>query len=327
MHTYIPRLSARDISDTITMDGEGGLRVNDLKYESLIRFIHYAEKDLGVKICVKDHIGFVSLDRELDMSLMENLIHGNPFCMYMKSDERVYIKCMHMQQGVIRRLERDDRPFCGVCHAGVKEYVCPIAYRGRMIGSVNAGVFACDEKYAYKYIERACRGMNLDADRAYSLYKTHICGRSVDEERLYVNLEMIAFSFSMVFARMSVHNEFDDIRPATVMSHSVIISDALEFLKQNYLEDISAPDVAANCHCSVSCLSHLFKSRVGMSLPLYLAKLRVDHARKQLISDRAPISVIADRSGFSDPNYFSRIFTQYVGLTPSLYRKRYMADD
>ena len=145
----------------------------------------------------------------------------------------------------------------------------------------------------------------------------------MDAQRLIVNLEMIANAFSLIFARVNVHGEYGPMRSSTVIAHNSIISDALEYLKQNYLEDLRAADVAAYCHCSLSCLSHLFKSRVGTSLPLYIAKLRVDFAREELVNSRAPISAVAEKAGFSDPNYFSRIFTQYVGFTPSQYRKRF----
>ena len=103
----------------------------------------------------------------------------------------------------------------------------------------------------------------------------------MDAQRLIVNLEMIANAFSLIFARVNVHGEYGPMRSSTVIAHNSIISDALEYLKQNYLEDLRAADVAAYCHCSLSCLSHLFKSRVGTSLPLYIAKLRVDFARRR----------------------------------------------
>lgn len=295
----------------------------DGKYDGLIRFIRFTEKDLNVKICIKDYVDFIFVDRELNMGLRDNLVHGNPFCMYMKSDGDVYLKCTSMGQGVMRRLERDPRAYCGVCHAGVKEYVCPIWSDGRLVGSVNAGVFATEKRYVRRYLERVCRKSHLEVERALELYETCISASRVDEERLFVNLEMIANAFSLIFARVNVHGEYVAMRPSTVIMHNSIISDALEYLKQNYLEDLHASDVAAYCHCSISCLSHLFKSRVGTSLPLYIAKLRVDFAREELTNSRAPVSVVAERAGFSDPNYFSRIFTQYVGLTPSQYRKRF----
>ena len=52
----------------------------DGKYDGLIRFIRFTEKDLNVKICIKDYVDFIFVDRELNMGLRDNLVHGNPFC-------------------------------------------------------------------------------------------------------------------------------------------------------------------------------------------------------------------------------------------------------
>lgn len=222
--------------------------------------------------------------------------------------------------GCERRLERDPRAYCGVCHAGVKEYVCPIWSDGRLIGSVNAGVFAAEKRYVRRYLERVCRKSHLEVERALELYKTCISASQVDEERLFVNLEMIANAFSLIFARVNVHGEYVAMRPSTVITHNSIISDALEYLKQNYLEDLHASDVAAYCHCSISCLSHLFKNRVGTSLPLYIAKLRVDFAREELTNSRAPVSVVAERGGvFRSQLFFSHFHPIRRPFTPSQY--------
>ncbi len=159
-------------------------------------------------------------------------------------------------------------------------------------------MFASDSRYIRRYIERVCRSGNLDPERALELYRAHICGEEVDAQRLIVNLEMIANAFSLIFARVNVHGEYGPTRSSTVIAHNSIISDALEYLKQNYLEDLRAADVAAYCHCSLSCLSHLFKSRVGTSLPLYIAKLRVDFAREELVNSRVPIRPSPKRRAF-----------------------------
>ncbi len=290
-------------------------------YSGLVRFIHYTENEMGVKICLKDNVGFISLERELEIGVIENIAHNNPYCMYMKSDENVYMKCTSMIQRTLRKLEKNPLPYCGVCHAGVKEYVYPIRYHGRTIGSVNAGVFAVDEAYADSYVKHACQGSCLDSNTACALYHANITEKVIDEEKLYTSLGMIATAFSLIFARINVHNDFSELRPGTALSRSLILSLAIEYLKRHYLEDVRVSDIAKYCHCSVSCISHMFKERVGSSIPLYITKLRLDFARNQLETSSLSISAIADQAGFTDPNYFSRIFTQYVGLTPSQYRK------
>lgn len=294
---------------------------NHNQYEGLLKFIHFVESDLHVKIHIKDYVGFIFVERQLNNALMEYLVHSNPFCMYMKSDEKSYMKCTGMQKGCIAKLKNEKSAFIGVCHAGVKEYVYPIWYDERLIGAVHAGDFAVEEHYAKLYVQRACRNHRLDPVKAQALYDEHISESAVDEERLLVYLEMIAMAFSSIFARVSAHGEFTMERAHTAIAHNNVISDALEYLNQNYQEDLRVTDIAAYCHCSVSCLSHLFNNYVGTSIPLYITKLRMDHAQNELTETSVPISVVAERVGFSDPNYFSRVFTRCVGLTPTQFRR------
>lgn len=291
------------------------------QYEGLNKFIHFVESDMHVKIHIKDYVGFIFVERQLNDTLRDSLIHSNPFCMYIKSDEKAYLKCTRMQKSCLARFERDPSTFVGICHAGVKEYVCPIWHEERLIGAIHAGDFPADPRYAQRYVQRACRHHALDCEKAYALYRQNLHEENVDEERLVVYLEMIAMAFSAIFARMRAHGEYDLTRTTTSIAHNSVISDALEYLNQHYQEDLHVTDIAAYCHCSVSCLSHLFNSYVGTSIPLYITKLRMDHAQNELIDTSVPISVVAERVGFSDPNYFSRVFTRCVGLTPTQFRK------
>ena len=297
------------------------MHVKGHQYEGLLKFIHFVESDMHVKIHIKDYVGFIFVERSLNNALMEYLIHGNPFCMYIKSDEASYLKCTGMQKQCRYKLESEQSTFIGVCHAGVKEYICPIWHEERLIGAIHAGDFMTDPRYARRYVQRACRHHALDDHKAFALYQEHIRSQMVDDERLVVYLEMIAMAFSAIFARMRAHEEYDLTRSTTAIAHNSIISDALEYINEHYQEDMHVTDIAAYCHCSVSCLSHLFNSYVGTSIPLYITKLRMDHAQNELIEMGVPISVIAERVGFSDPNYFSRVFTRCVGLTPTQFRK------
>ena len=82
----------------------------------------------------------------------------------------------------------------------------------------------------------------------------------------------------------------------------------------------TSPAIAEACHCSVSTLSHLFRRRVGVSIPVYITKLRIEHAKALLAEAQNSISDIALRVGFNDPAYFSRLFTRYAGMSPKNYR-------
>ena len=60
----------------------------------------------------------------------------------------------------------------------------------------------------------------------------------------------------------------------------------------------------------------------GMSISQYVFSLRIRAAKKLLKESTLPLSEIAKRTGFSDENYFGKIFKRKTGVTPTGYRKQ-----
>ena len=68
--------------------------------------------------------------------------------------------------------------------------------------------------------------------------------------------------------------------------------------------------------------SKLFKQETGENFIEYLTKVRMKNAEELLKDSSYSIKEICTASGYGDPNYFSRIFKKYEGVTPSEYRER-----
>jgi two-component system response regulator YesN len=63
-------------------------------------------------------------------------------------------------------------------------------------------------------------------------------------------------------------------------------------------------------------VSHLFKLRFGMGFTEYLRNMRVRHAVMLMENGVTCVKNVAFLSGFSDPLYFSKVFTKTVGVSP-----------
>ena len=70
--------------------------------------------------------------------------------------------------------------------------------------------------------------------------------------------------------------------------------------------------------------SRLFSAHEGISPARYVTRLRMEEAARLLRADAASIKVIARRSGFSDPNYFGKVFRRHFGIGPRVFRRRGM---
>ena len=101
-----------------------------------------------------------------------------------------------------------------------------------------------------------------------------------------------------------------------------IIDRAKEYINENFRRDISLDDVSREVDISPYYFSKLFKQETGKNFIEYLTEIRLKNARELLQDSRLSIKEICAQSGYSDPNYFSRIFKKYEGVTPSEFRER-----
>lgn len=105
-----------------------------------------------------------------------------------------------------------------------------------------------------------------------------------------------------------------------------IIVEALYYMENSYLESPSLAKVAQYVNVSREHLSRLFKQAVGISFSEYQNRIRLRHATEYLENTNFSIERISELSGFSNSNYMCDVFKKYHGLSPSLYRKQYVAN-
>lgn len=101
-----------------------------------------------------------------------------------------------------------------------------------------------------------------------------------------------------------------------------VVAKAKAYINENYQKDISLDDVSRMVDISPYYFSKLFKQEQGENFIEYLTRTRMNKARQLLKNQSYSIKEICAMCGYSDPNYFSRIFKKYEGVTPSEYRER-----
>lgn len=96
---------------------------------------------------------------------------------------------------------------------------------------------------------------------------------------------------------------------------------AKSFLDENYTNpSIGLKAAAAAANITPNHLSKIFHQACGRPVLQYLLELRLAEARRLLTTTQLNIGEIALRTGFSDPNYFTRYFRRQTGITPGKYR-------
>ncbi|UVI30031.1 helix-turn-helix domain-containing protein [Paenibacillus spongiae] len=100
------------------------------------------------------------------------------------------------------------------------------------------------------------------------------------------------------------------------------IHEVLNLISHNIKEPYSIRDLAQHVCLSPSRLAHLFKEQTGDSILEFLLKMRLRQAAKLLEFTSRNITQIAADVGFHSPDYFTRKFSQYTGMTPSMFRNK-----
>lgn len=93
-----------------------------------------------------------------------------------------------------------------------------------------------------------------------------------------------------------------------------------QYIRDHFPEDISMQDVARVMNYSDAYFCKLFKRCFKVNFSTYLNEYRVSKAKELLVTTRTSIKDISLGCGYTDSNYFTRVFRRITGVTPSEYR-------
>ena len=96
---------------------------------------------------------------------------------------------------------------------------------------------------------------------------------------------------------------------------------AKRYVEQHYSEPIQLEDVASAVSLTPAYFSGLFKEKNGCTFSVYLQEIRINAAKALLSTTNLTVKEVCEQVGYHDVKYFSRLFKQYVIITPSLYQK------
>lgn len=124
---------------------------------------------------------------------------------------------------------------------------------------------------------------------------------------------MINCLLTKVFSTAGTHN---GLTPAAASPLQAVIL----FLHTHFHESPTLSQAAAVAHYNSSYFSAVFHAEFGMSYTEYLTRIKIDYAKKMLLSTDLSIEKICQQSGFSSPSSFLQAFKKLVGTTPTSFR-------
>ena len=126
-------------------------------------------------------------------------------------------------------------------------------------------------------------------------------------------------------ARLSIarHGENVVSRPLELASRRPDLRDLQAWIVGHLTEDLGVEILADRMSMNSRNFARMFLSETGMTPAKFVEMARIDAARQHLVSSELPIGVVADKSGFRDPEQMRRAFLRQLGVNPHDYRVRF----
>lgn len=104
--------------------------------------------------------------------------------------------------------------------------------------------------------------------------------------------------------------------------HNVLrLRPVLNYISDNFADKIYIEKLSDMIGVSPDYFTKMFKETIGKTPIDYINAMRINFAMELLVTTDMPMADIAERIGFCNPNYFHKIFKQYMELSPLAYRK------
>ena len=105
-----------------------------------------------------------------------------------------------------------------------------------------------------------------------------------------------------------------------------ILSKSIRYINEFYTTKINIPSLAKMENMSMTKYNKIFKEQMKISPTKYIISQRIHLAKELLETTNLSITEISLTCGYDDINFFSRVFKENVGMSPTSYRQKINAD-
>ncbi len=267
----------------------------------------------GVGICFYDLDDFFTYN---EGGKFEYLGHYCEFC-----------KCVRQLDGGRALCDKSDRknavetahkyktPFFTKCHMGLCELAVPIYFSDTLKGLIFLGQCRLENEDASTEIKRSAASLGGDSEKFAELYeKLPILSRR--------HLLSMGKILRLYFSTLTKASDFFNSKSLPELSSRPLAQRIKEYIEKNYMKDISSKMLSDIFYVNQSYMAREFKKAYGCTVTDHILSVRIENAKKLLKSTNATVRSIALNTGFSDANYFTRIFKQKVNMSPTAYAER-----
>ena len=237
----------------------------------------------------------------------------NLFCALLAENPATLSVCLHAHENMVQHT--DDLPHTVTCPFGLSETAVPVKLGEQTIGYLRIGQVLrhvpakSDKIKVSRELER--NGVRFTTDLRKAWEKTPLI--MPDKYNAVVRL-LTFFAEQLSALTNQIVLERRNAEPPLVQK-------AREYIAQHKTEPLSLSTVAKAAGASVFHFCKIFHKATGLKFTDYVARVRLEEARTQLLNPNRRISEVAYDVGFQSLTQFNRMFKRVFGQSPSEFRE------
>jgi AraC-like DNA-binding protein/ligand-binding sensor protein len=239
--------------------------------------------------------------------------NGNPFCRLLASDSKSCAACLLRQQqfegsaiGEARTLD---------CFAGISESVVPVHLGEHVVAFLQTGQVLLHPPSERRF--RICAGQLRELGAVFDegpLRKAYFATRIIPRRQYDCIMRLL-----IVFAE-HLSSLTNQIVLQSSGAELPVVALARTFIQDHHTEELSLTAVARAVHMSPFYFCKIFRRETGLTFTDYVARMRVESVKIQLLVPHRNIGEAAFACGFQSLSQFNRVFRRHAGQAPSTFR-------
>ncbi len=158
--------------------------------------------------------------------------------------------------------------------------------------------------------------------KAYST-NSHFCEL---KDRPYLIYRQIFINYIEILLLQVINSEMVNIKDEKLFfeqlqSFSPITNEIIAYLKEKLYSEVTINELCQKLGYSRGHLCNHFKADTGKSIMNYYQSIKIEEAKRLILETGLDLGSISDTLGFSNPQYFNKVFRRLTGHTPGHFRK------
>ncbi|MFL0246388.1 response regulator [Candidatus Clostridium stratigraminis] len=279
------------------------------------------------------------LENELSYSIINNTINLREYETYLRYLDISFNKaCSIVMQSKEKIYDEEVKLQLGEY---IKEY---INRKYRAIGSYR---FSKDFVYFIQInnlldeYEARYQTVNLSAGIRREVKSTFNVSLKIGIGKCYSGLDLIHKSYEEAMSSLEYKSEnvniihFEDIKNSLILSNAAnekfqnlekkkiaVFKQVEQYITDNLKKELDLENTAARFNLSPYYFSRSFKEAMGYNFSDFINIARIKKAKELLKIDYMSIKEIGYSVGYSDPNYFSKVFKKYESISPTEFKEK-----